>query len=555
MRELASEFKARIEMRQIGARDEAKVLGGYGTCGRPLCCTTWLQSFEPISIKMAKRQNLSLNPSRLSGACGRLKCCLRYELPNAKGEQHAGCAHESSCERERRRMRERFAAAIVNRVVAVRAGAAPDGPPRGPERPRVGVTMGDPAGIGPEIALAAAADPRVTSVCEPVLYGPLTADERARFRPGELSAAAGRAALDAVERAAADALAGRLDAIATGPINKEALALAGSPWRGHTELLADLTRARDVAMMFHSQRLCVVLATVHVPLSAVPRLLTRDRVETVLDLAAAQPASVRGGPAPPRARRPQPARRRRGDCSGPRTATCWRRRRRRRGGRGIDVAGPLPADTVFRQAVDGRFDAVVACYHDQGLIPVKLAAFGEAVNVTLGLPIVRTSVDHGTAFDIAGRGGRRCRQPRAGGGARGPAGHGPPGVCAAGRRGHPAGRLSQGDQRDMPAADPQRGDKPIARTARRGTTTPSSTPSRRASPCSAPRSRRSARVASTCATATRGSSRARSFLHNVHISPYSHRGYADHEPMRRRKLLCSTSGRSPSSSERPSSAA
>ena len=99
VRELASEFRVRIEMRQIGSRDEAKLLGGYGTCGRPLCCTTWLQSFEPISIKMAKRQNLSLNPSRLSGACGRLKCCLRYELPNAKGEQHAGCAHESSCER------------------------------------------------------------------------------------------------------------------------------------------------------------------------------------------------------------------------------------------------------------------------------------------------------------------------------------------------------------------------------------------------------------------------------------------------------------------------
>ena len=98
VRELASEFKARIEMRQIGARDEAKLLGGYGTCGRPLCCTTWLQSFEPISIKMAKRQNLSLNPSRLSGACGRLKCCLRYELPNAAGKQHGGCAHESSCE-------------------------------------------------------------------------------------------------------------------------------------------------------------------------------------------------------------------------------------------------------------------------------------------------------------------------------------------------------------------------------------------------------------------------------------------------------------------------
>ena len=99
VRELASEFRVRIEMRQIGPRDEAKMIGGYGTCGRPLCCTTWLQSFQPISIKMAKRQHLNLNPSRLSGACGRLKCCLRYELPNAKGEQHAGCAHESGCDR------------------------------------------------------------------------------------------------------------------------------------------------------------------------------------------------------------------------------------------------------------------------------------------------------------------------------------------------------------------------------------------------------------------------------------------------------------------------
>ena len=99
VRELASEFRCRIEMRQIGSRDEARLLGGYGTCGRPLCCTTWLKGFEPVSIKMAKRQNLSLNPSRLSGLCGRLKCCLRYELPNAAGEQFAGCAHEGSCSR------------------------------------------------------------------------------------------------------------------------------------------------------------------------------------------------------------------------------------------------------------------------------------------------------------------------------------------------------------------------------------------------------------------------------------------------------------------------
>ena len=98
VRELAGEFRARIEMRQIGVRDEAKMIGGYGTCGRPLCCTTFLNTFEPVSIKMAKQQDLSLNPSKLSGLCGRLKCCLRYELPNAKGVQHGGCGSEGGCD-------------------------------------------------------------------------------------------------------------------------------------------------------------------------------------------------------------------------------------------------------------------------------------------------------------------------------------------------------------------------------------------------------------------------------------------------------------------------
>jgi cell fate regulator YaaT (PSP1 superfamily) len=97
VRDLAAHFRLRIEMRQIGVRDEARMLGGYGPCGRPLCCTTWLQTFEPISIKMAKLQNLSLNPSKLSGMCGRLKCCLRYELPNGKGVVHGGCADEGGC--------------------------------------------------------------------------------------------------------------------------------------------------------------------------------------------------------------------------------------------------------------------------------------------------------------------------------------------------------------------------------------------------------------------------------------------------------------------------
>jgi cell fate regulator YaaT (PSP1 superfamily) len=97
VRDLAAHFRMRIEMRQIGVRDEAKMLGGYGSCGRPLCCTTWLKSFEPVSIKMAKQQQLSLNPSKLSGQCGRLKCCLRYELPNGNGVKHGGCADNGGC--------------------------------------------------------------------------------------------------------------------------------------------------------------------------------------------------------------------------------------------------------------------------------------------------------------------------------------------------------------------------------------------------------------------------------------------------------------------------
>lgn len=97
VRDLAAEFHTRIEMRQIGVRDEAKALGGYGTCGRPLCCTTFLATFEPVSIRMARQQDLSLNPSKLSGLCGRLKCCLRYELPNAAGQVHGGCGSEGGC--------------------------------------------------------------------------------------------------------------------------------------------------------------------------------------------------------------------------------------------------------------------------------------------------------------------------------------------------------------------------------------------------------------------------------------------------------------------------
>ena len=270
-------------------------------------------------------------------------------------------------------------------------------------RVRVGITTGAPSVIGPEIACKAAVDPRVVAVCDPVLYGPSSSKECAVFPPGVVSAAAGRTAYQTVKLAVADALSGRVHAIATAPIHKEALKLAGFEWRGHTELLAHLTNSREVAMMFHSAPLRVVLVTIHVPLSAVPRLLTRRRVESTLALAATE--LPRFGVAKPRLAlaglNPHAGE---GGLFGCEEQNVLIPAVETARATGVDVVGPLPADTVFRQAVDGRFDAVVACYHDQGLIPVKLMAFGKAVNVTLGLPIIRTSVDHGTALDIAGRG-------------------------------------------------------------------------------------------------------------------------------------------------------
>jgi 4-hydroxythreonine-4-phosphate dehydrogenase len=192
-------------------------------------------------------------------------------------------------------------------------------------------------------------------------------------------------------------------AVATAPVNKLAFSRAGLPWKGHTDLLGHLTDSPRVAMMFYAEQLRVVLATVHVALREVPSLLTRELMAFTLDLTAAEL---------PRFGYPQP-----------RIAVCGLNPHAGEHGvigreddevlrpaieaaraRGVDASGPWPADTIFARASRGEFDAVIACYHDQGLIPVKLLAFGRAVNVTLGLPIIRTSVDHGTAFDIAGKG-------------------------------------------------------------------------------------------------------------------------------------------------------
>jgi 4-phospho-D-threonate 3-dehydrogenase / 4-phospho-D-erythronate 3-dehydrogenase len=266
--------------------------------------------------------------------------------------------------------------------------------------PRIALTLGDPAGIGPEIVERAMADPRVRAVCEPIAYGP---PDGASFHPGELSAEAGRAAYDALVRAVADAREGRVVAIATAPVNKEAFSLAGLPWRGHTDLLAALTGAPRVAMMFYSRPLRVILATVHVPLSDVPRLLTRAWLEELIELTARELPRF-GFPAPRLAIAGLNPHAGEHGLMGSEDDRAIAPAVESSRAKGIDVRGPYPADTLFVRAMRGEFDAVIACYHDQGLVPIKLVAFGQAVNVTLGLPIIRTSVDHGTAFDIAGKG-------------------------------------------------------------------------------------------------------------------------------------------------------
>jgi 4-hydroxythreonine-4-phosphate dehydrogenase len=265
-------------------------------------------------------------------------------------------------------------------------------------KPRIAITVGDPAGIGPEIAGKAAADPAVRAVCEPVIF-----ETAADVAMGQVSSEAGRAAYDTLVRAVGDARDGRVDGIATAPVNKAAFAAAGLPWKGHTDLLGHLCGAARVAMMFHAPMLKVVLATVHIALRDVPSMLTRELMTATIALTAGE--LPRFGVAAPRlavaALNPHAGE---GGLFGTEDDEVLAPAIADARAAGHDVHGPIPADTVFVRATRGEFDCVIACYHDQGLVPIKLLAFGSAVNVTLGLPIIRTSVDHGTAFDIAGQG-------------------------------------------------------------------------------------------------------------------------------------------------------
>jgi 4-hydroxythreonine-4-phosphate dehydrogenase len=305
------------------------------------------------------------------------------------------------------------------------------------DRLPIAVTMGDPAGIGPEIVAASFTDPRADA--RALVIGDPTIMARAigivgaklslnivdnpaaaQFAPGtidlvpasalpadlpfgEIRAEAGQAAYDYIRRAVALALTGKVGAIATAPIHKEALRKAGVPYPGHTEMLADLTRAPHHAMMLFNDELRVLLVTIHLSLADAIRSLTIEKELVAMRLA--DMAARQLGVAAPRVAvaglNPHAGE---NGLFGREDLDIVRPAVEQARAEGIDASGPWPGDTVFMQARQGRFDIVVAQYHDQGLIPVKYLGIEHGVNVTVGLPFVRTSVDHGTAFDIAGTG-------------------------------------------------------------------------------------------------------------------------------------------------------
>lgn len=308
-------------------------------------------------------------------------------------------------------------------------------------RPILAITLGDPAGIGPEVIVKALTRPDIQQLCRALVVGDRRILARAAtwvdqphlafevaprpdqgayapgmisvldlhnadpavISPGQISADAGRAAVESVQRACDLALAGEVEAVVTAPLNKEAMHLAGFKYPGHTELLAERTQAKRVSMLLVGPSLRVVHVSTHVSLAEAIRRVTPQRVREVIDLAqhACQALGIR---------RPRIAVAGLNPHAGeaglfgdeeiravmPAVAAARQD--------GLDVSDPLPPDTVFLRAVKGEFDIVVAMYHDQGHIPMKLLAFDSGVNVSIGLPIIRTSVDHGTAFDIAGTG-------------------------------------------------------------------------------------------------------------------------------------------------------
>jgi 4-hydroxythreonine-4-phosphate dehydrogenase len=307
--------------------------------------------------------------------------------------------------------------------------------------PLIGITMGDPTGIGPEVVVKALSSASLYRICRPVVLGDAAILERekqllksgitiniinkiaeAAFSYGTLDLIAlsalnpqtalfghptqetGRAMGNYIVRAVNMALAGELHAIVTGPINKKSLQAAGYPFPGHTEMLAHLTHTRDVVMMLAGEKLRVVLVTIHCALNQVPLLLTVDNILKTILVTAAGLQGYFALPTPRIAVASLNPHAGEDGLFGVEEQEIIRPAIHRAQQQGVNATGPYAADTLFHQAAGGAFDAVVCMYHDQGLIPLKLLHFADGVNITLGLPIIRTSVDHGTAYDIAGKG-------------------------------------------------------------------------------------------------------------------------------------------------------
>ena len=310
------------------------------------------------------------------------------------------------------------------------------------KKPIVAITSGDPVGIGPEVVVKALMDPVARGCCRALVFGDARVMDRARQMlranieweiirqyngEGDLraggptlldfanvpdlaalkpapDAACGRASVEYVQRAVDLAMAGTVDAIATAPISKEAIGLAGYDFAGHTEILAERTGTAKKVMMLAGGPLRVALVTIHIGLAQVPGKITTEGVLDTITITHDALVSM-FGIAKPRiavcALNPHAGEAGRFGDEEPRLIVPAIKQGQ---ARGINCTGPYPADTIFYRAVKGTFDVVIAMYHDQGLIPLKLLAFESAANITLGLPIIRTSVDHGTAFDIAGKG-------------------------------------------------------------------------------------------------------------------------------------------------------
>jgi 4-hydroxythreonine-4-phosphate dehydrogenase len=307
------------------------------------------------------------------------------------------------------------------------------------KRPLIGITMGDPAGIGPEVIFKALSDAKIFDLCRPVVFGDrgalnlyagkrraptireITQPSEAQGQPGRIDLIAvcslkrevltpgspriegGAAMVDCVVTAVDMARRQEISAVVTCPISKALMQQAGHLYEGHTQLIASLTGCRHYVMMLAGKKLRVALVTIHCALMDVPSLLNRERVFRTIRITARALEQDFGIPSPrlavaalnPHAGEEGLFGREEEKIIGPAI--------RKARAEGHCVEGPFPADSLFYRAAGGEFDAVVAMYHDQGLIPLKLLHFSDAVNVTLGLPIVRTSVDHGTAYDIAGK--------------------------------------------------------------------------------------------------------------------------------------------------------